>query len=283
MKKLSIISVICSFMLFGCGNDITTEIITPMPPKPEPASINISVTNNTSVLKKDNNTDFIISAVNAYEYYGYKTNIVFNNDTIDNFTINQGNSLFGYMFSLKPNKKETRVYSVDISITDENNNVITSKNILLGALKKLHPAYDTANNIPALDSEKLEITNSENKFVILTPSKPEYIYTKNNNNWIESYHSTRPVITSYGYEQLKDNITKDSNGFTVNDQEEKFTINNTDYKNCIKLRAVSNPCAISISYNGQVEKETSFTINIQDTYLPTTIKLKGIPAPIQVP
>ena len=52
MKKLSIISVIYSFMLFGCGNDITTEIITPIPPKSEPASINISVTNNISVLKK---------------------------------------------------------------------------------------------------------------------------------------------------------------------------------------------------------------------------------------
>ena len=51
----------------------------------------------------------------------------------------------------------------------------------------------------------------------------------------------------------------------------------------MKLRAVSDPCAISISYNGQVEKETSFTVNIQDTYLPATIKLKGIPASIQVP
>lgn len=51
----------------------------------------------------------------------------------------------------------------------------------------------------------------------------------------------------------------------------------------MKLQNVSNLCAISISYNGQVEKETSFTVNIQNTYMSATIKLKGIPASIQVP
>ncbi len=258
------------FIIFGCDKKSNKENYVLLQHK----QINpiISVINGTSILKNSSNTDFIINILDAYEKNGYKSTISINNDSLDNFTLYQGDSSGGYMFALRPNKKEIKTYSINITISDDRKIILEKNNILLNALLKLQPYID---NKPLLDTDIIEIKNGENKTIIFNSNNYEYNYIKNNNSWEELYSVHNPAIKTYGWDNIKDKKT-DLSGFKVDDKRNSFIINGKRYNNCITTNAISTSCAISISYNGKSTQKTKFIMFLQGRYLPSIINLKGI-------